>query len=560
MAFQLGFLTGLAYSPLPTIVPSVLHNAAWADDTRAAAAFLENKAGRICVDAALQDGATPLHLAAVAGARATAALLLAAGAATDRADRDGQMPLHAAASAGDEGVCELLLSAGACPDAKDLWGYDPLRWAALNGHAEVVRLLLSYGAAAHAVIEGLSPLALAAAAGHMDVVAVLVDAGERDGLAVEVATAAGHDSIAYLLGLVHEDSSQVVGASAQPAPLAVRSLDAAILASERHWWDSAFSSSTPLHLRGVGNGWAKQIAGWSVPVLQRRWGEAEVTVAFSPDNLYQRPFYNYGEPAARPAVLMREVPQQRMRLRSFLDLLPRHGLEEYFAVSQSASDGAFAEFAGLPSQPPALRGLLPESVNRCNLWVCRPPKLSALHYDSDDSILVQIAGTKRFTLVAPGPLLGLTPHPTKLPVEALERVAEGVYAVSDGEEAVRERDETSDGTEGEAPRLASHFPLVNVTNPDLERHPLFRFARVTTVEVHEGEALLLPAYWYHEVESFAPTPNAGGEDAGEGEGGAGLNIAVNYWFDAQVEGGGLPSQLHRILRAKLVTVARDGVS
>ena len=60
----------------------------------------------------------------------------------------------------------------------------------------------------------------------------------------------------------------------------------------------------------------------------------------------------------------------------------------------------------------------------------------------------------------------------------------------------------------------------------------------------QGSALLLPAYWYHQVESFAPPGR--------------LNVALNCWFDGgaargQEEHGSAPSPaaLHRVLRAKL---------
>ena len=87
------------------------------------------------------------------------------------------------------------------------------------------------------------------------------------------------------------------------------------------------------------------------------------------------------------------------------------------------------------------------------------------------------------------------------------------------------------------PREIDNFPLVNVTHPDYERHPLFKDAHVMTIDVRAptsaprratlfdvphvrqvpaGSALVLPAYWYHQVESFAPP--------------GGLNVAVNYWF------------------------------
>lgn len=45
-----------------------------------------------------------------------------------------------------------------------------------------------------------------------------------------------------------------------------------------------------------------------------------------------------------------------------------------------------------------------------------------------------------------------------------------------------------------------------------------RDANVFTVDLPAGSALLLPAYWYHQVESLA--------EPGK------LNVAVNYWYQA----------------------------
>ena len=79
-------------------------------------------------------------------------------------------------------------------------------------------------------------------------------------------------------------------------------------------------------------------------------------------------------------------------------------------------------------------------------------------------------------------------------------------------------------------RELDNFPLVNVTHPDLRRHPLYRDSSVFTVEVKAGDALVLPAYWYHQVDSFAEPGH--------------LNVAVNYWF----QGHSLATRLYRTLR------------
>ena len=75
-----------------------------------------------------------------------------------------------------------------------------------------------------------------------------------------------------------------------------------------------------------------------------------------------------------------------------------------------------------------------------------------------------------------------------------------------------------------------NFPPINATHPDYARHPLFRHARVATFDVPEGAALLLPAGWFHQVESFAPP--------------TGLNVAIQYWF----RDGALSGVLHAVMR------------
>ena len=56
-------------------------------------------------------------------------------------------------------------------------------------------------------------------------------------------------------------------------------------------------------------------------------------------------------------------------------------------------------------------------------------------------------------------------------------------------------------------------------------------ARVLSVDVPEASALLLPAYWYHEVRSLSG-------------GASGLNIAVNFWFDTAAPA----TVLHSVMR------------
>lgn len=62
---------------------------------------------------ALQDGTSPLHLAAYSGKAAAVQLLLSSGASVHAQNCDGQTPLFEAAAAGHREAAELLLRSGA---------------------------------------------------------------------------------------------------------------------------------------------------------------------------------------------------------------------------------------------------------------------------------------------------------------------------------------------------------------------------------------------------------------------------------------------------------------
>ena len=89
-------------------------------------------------------------------------------------------------------------------------------------------------------------------------------------------------------------------------------------------------------------------------------------------------------------------------------------------------------------------------------------------------------------------------------VERRRRVAPGIYEA-----------EASDD-------VSVNFPLLNLSayadGSAVDDFPLLRPERAFAVDVREGDALLLPAYWHHQVESFT----APGQ----------LNVAANYWFEA----------------------------
>ena len=69
-------------------------------------------------------------------------VLLAAGARVDAADNNGHTPLHYAAEHGHADVVRALLEAGARADTASSDGNTPLQWAAEHGHADRMRALI----------------------------------------------------------------------------------------------------------------------------------------------------------------------------------------------------------------------------------------------------------------------------------------------------------------------------------------------------------------------------------------------------------------------------------
>ena len=98
--------------------------------TDGSVAVLERLLKDVAPRARDEDGATPLHYAAWAGALALCERLIDAKADLRATDYAGRTPLHYAAAYGRGDVARRLLTAGADPNAPDTSGYTPLHLAA----------------------------------------------------------------------------------------------------------------------------------------------------------------------------------------------------------------------------------------------------------------------------------------------------------------------------------------------------------------------------------------------------------------------------------------------
>mmetsp|Transcript_64937 Transcript_64937/g.205142 ORF Transcript_64937/g.205142 Transcript_64937/m.205142 type:complete len:290 (+) Transcript_64937:943-1812(+) len=128
------------------------------------------------INAADDDGQTPLYGAAYEGHAKTVAVLAEAGADLEARDSEGTTPLIAASWNNKLQVAQLLIEKGADINAANTDGRTPLLAAAWKGYPDIIELLVGKGAEIDKVdLDGRSPLWAAARAGDPYTIEMLCD-------------------------------------------------------------------------------------------------------------------------------------------------------------------------------------------------------------------------------------------------------------------------------------------------------------------------------------------------------------------------------------------------
>ena len=123
-----------------------------------------------------------------------------------------------------------------------------------------------------------------------------------------------------------------------------------------------------------------------------------------------------------------------------------------------------------------------------------------MHFDPYDNFLVQLKGKKEIIL--------FEPHNNSNLYEA--HIQEAVLSYEEKSSIFRNH------------RLLDSTSMVmsplNILKPDYSQFPEYMYARPMNCTITEGDVLYMPAFWWHEVQSY-PNPTEK------------RNLAINYWYE-----------------------------
>uniref|UniRef100_A0A8B9GR56 Ankyrin-1 n=1 Tax=Amazona collaria TaxID=241587 RepID=A0A8B9GR56_9PSIT len=152
-----------------------LHIAAKQNQMEVARSLLQYGAS---ANAESMQGVTPLHLASQEGHADMVTLLFSKQANGNLGNKSGLTPLHLVAQEGHVLVADVLVKHGVTVNATTRMGYTPLHVASHYGNIKLVKFLLQHQADVNAKTKlGYTPLHQAAQQGHTDVVTLLLKHG-----------------------------------------------------------------------------------------------------------------------------------------------------------------------------------------------------------------------------------------------------------------------------------------------------------------------------------------------------------------------------------------------
>jgi len=217
--------------------------------------------------------------------------------------------------------------------------------------------------------------------------------------------------------------------------------------SKRDFVRDFYAPQRPVVLTGMMRDW-KALSRWTPEYFKRRWGEVTVRVASGREGT---DFYDLNVHAISRTV----------RFADFVDYVEtqRRGNDAYLVAN---NDGLREKLPELAKDLGFFRGLLDRRRldGHVYLWYGPGGTVTPLHHDTANILFCQVRGRKRFTLIEP--------WWTQLVRDCL-----------------------------------SFYSFIDAEAPDLRRMPYLAKVPRLTVTLGPGDALFLPAGWWHHVRSLS---------------------------------------------------------
>jgi len=242
------------------------------------------------------------------------------------------------------------------------------------------------------------------------------------------------------------------------------------------------SQNKPVIIKDSFNHWPA-LKKWSNEYLCEKLGEKKVTVSVTPNGRADA-VDDLGEFFVLPE-------DRQMSFSNFVEKLGDS--EDEILYIQTQNGCMTSEFEELTSDIDLdfnFAGALGEDPDAINFWMGEGRSVSSLHQDPYENFYCVVAGSKTFELYPPTDAYYLPKLPYK----------QGRYC------------RTEDGW---TIKPTSPPQVVNWINRDINTPPL----EPIVITVKAGEALYLPALWFHQV-SQSPDEE-------------GRTIAVNFWYNMQ---------------------------
>lgn len=217
--------------------------------------------------------------------------------------------------------------------------------------------------------------------------------------------------------------------------------------SREYFLENYYSKNTPVIITNIMHNW-KALQLWTPEYLREKYGHAEVQIQA---NRNSDPDYEIKIENHRKIVLFRE----------YVDMVVNGGSgNDYYMVANNQTLER-EEFKPLFNDIE----IFPEYLNpddtkgRVFFWFGPKGTITPLHHDPVNLILTQVSGRKLIKLISP--------QQTPLMYNHI-----GVFSKVDGE------------------------------NPDYNKYPLYKEAKIIEVILEPGEAIFIPVGWWHHVKSL----------------------------------------------------------